>query len=145
MYGKAKLYGIVYFWFDFIIQSLWVFGISHNEWIYKCSLHNSVLLWCFAEGIFGESRALGWLALVVMLTVILATVYFLYALFRKKDGFLIPLIISLLNIIAHIIFNFDEPIAYIGLAYKIVGCVIYIYICYKGRKNCRGQGESFAS
>lgn len=132
---NLKLCGIFYLVLDITLQGCWIFGVSHTEWIYKYSLHNSFLLWCFAAGIFGESKLLGWLALFGILTVVLLTIYFWYTFFRKKGNFLIPLFMTLSNVIVHMVFYWKNPFSYVGLLYKIISFVIFICIVYKEYMN----------
>ncbi len=136
---NSKLCGIVYLGLDIIIQGYWLFGVNHTEWIDKYSLHNSFLLWCFAVGIFGESKLLGWFALFGMLAFIILSIYVLLAFIRRKGNFLIPLFMTLLNVIIHIAFYWENPFSYVGLLYKIIGCAIFIYIVYKEYMNRRGR------
>lgn len=125
-----KMCGIVYFLIDIMLQGYWIVGIAENEWIYKFSLHNSFLLWCFAVGIFGESKLMGWFALIGMLVVIILVIKFWFAFLKNKKSFLIPLCLTFVNVIVHIIFYWKEPLAYVGLLYKIFGCAIYAYLMY---------------
>ena len=130
-----KLSGFVYFGLDIIIQACWMFGTGYNTWIFEYSLHNSFLLWCFAEGIFGHSKMLGWFALGGLLTGALLIICFLYASFKRKEKFLIPLILAVLNVVLHTLFYFKNCFALIGLTYKLIGCAIYAYIVYKTFAN----------
>lgn len=126
---------------DIIIQGRWIFGVT-PEWIYKYSLHNSFLLWCFAEGIFGESKLLGWLALFGMLAFIILLIYTFLIFIRKKENFLIPLFLMLLNVIVHIVFYWKTPFSYVGLLYKIIGCVIFAKLHNRGTTRHNNQHQS---
>lgn len=143
-FTACKLLGIGYFLFDCFVQGCWIFIITGSEWIHRYSLHNSFILWCFAEGIFGETKFGGWIALAGILSILILSIVFCVTFFlNKNNSFAIPLLIIGLNIVFHIIFNWSKPIAYLGLLYKALGFIICALVLCKTRityfKDCRGN------
>jgi len=133
--SNLKLYGVIFFGLEVIVQGCWVFGIYYNEWIYQYSLHNSFLLWCFAVGIFGESELLGWIGAIGVTAVAIFMLYYFLAFFINKKNHFIPLFLMSLNIVFHMASYWNNLNAYVGLLYKVIGCTIYACIAYKEYKT----------
>lgn len=138
---SLKICGIVYFVLDIIIQVLFIFSIGNTVWLWEYSLHNAFFTLCFIVAAFDESKFLMWLALFAILTVIILSIYVLFTFIRRKDNFIIPLVLTLLNVIVHIIYFAWDLFSYVGLLYKIIGCVIFTCIVCKKYMNRNNKCE----
>lgn len=136
---NLKICGIVYLMLDTVIQLWWSTGLVHDKWIFDYSLINFFFFWCVAVGIFCESKILAGIALFVILAFFALPIFALIAFIRRKDNFVIPLILSLLNIIMHIYVYWKDPASYVGLLYKVIGCTIFMCIVYKDHMNRKAQ------
>lgn len=131
-WNTYRIMGFVYFLFDFLVQAYWILIITGNEWIHRYSMHNSFILWCFAEGIFGKTKWMGWIAMAgILLITILSLVFCVLFFLNENSFFVIPMFIVVLNIVFHIVFQWNNLIAYVGLLYKVLGCIIYAQVVCK--------------
>ena len=136
-----KLSGVIYLVIDIIIQASWIFFLGNIEFITKYSLHNVFLLACFAEGIFGKSKLMGWIVFFVLLAFLVLSIYVLITFIMRKGNFLVPLISTVLNAAFHMVFYWSNPFAYVGLLYKIIGCTIFSCILLNRQSHQSGDGS----
>ena len=131
-----KYCGLGYFFLDTIIQICFFGNLSLDSVFFKtiqeCGFFNSFVLWMFSEAIFGEDSFIHNLLFVIFILCIVSLIALLIALLlNKKTAFFILLFYCVLNVVLHIIILSTKQYTYIGLIYKIVGCIIYI-LCLKG-------------
>lgn len=147
----SKYIGLIYFFIDTLIQICFFsypsLGLAFNETIKEYGFFNSFVLWFFAEAIFGEDSVINLLFVVFILCIVSLIALLIALIFNRKIAFLILLFYCVLNVVFHIFSLPGEQYTYIGLIYKIVGCITYIY-CLNGIKNqkCpkkKGQGTEW--
>lgn len=123
--------GIIYVLLDAFFQIDMLFLIPGNQWIDNASMNNIFLLYCLAQASFGEIPILNLLFAVASLLTVVLTVIGYFAILLKKNRLLsVPLIITIVNLVFHVVLYWSRPVAYIGLAYKTISCIFLGHILY---------------
>lgn len=127
-----KYCGLSYFFLDTIIQICFFSNLSLDlvfKTIQEYGFFNTFVLWMFAEAIFGEDNFIhNWLFVIFILCIVSLIALLIALFFNKKIVFIILLFYCVLNVIFHIIILSDKQYTYVGLIYKIVGCITYIFM-----------------
>lgn len=92
--------------------------------IESIKLYNVFLLYCVSKAAFGESAIM--FLLIACFIVSAFIVSMVKILKSRKIFFIIPFLIIIIDCIFHCIFCLDAEIAWIGLIYKIITCIIFL-------------------
>lgn len=140
--NKGRVVSIIYFLFDTMLQVSWIFYIPSffaldlSDICYRYGLMNSYFIQIMGIGIFGENRvSLNLIFIAFILLVFLLIAFFVLLFLKKKYAFLIPLFLTTVNIIFHVIFMNQLVTQYWGLVYKVIGCLIYTSSFFSLIKN----------
>lgn len=129
MRKKVKWLTMLYYIFDLLIQ------VNLSSWIYiPCMMGNTFVVYGYALIYVGDQDLALFITFVVLMFLLLTCIFIISIFWKKKYLWEIPLCIAVPNITTHIIFLWSEPMAYIGLLYKILGLLLYGYAIYDRKK-----------
>ena len=132
---NLKTLGLLYFLIGMVFNTWWLFTGDYPITVLAHGLENDVIFLSFAFVWVTESSVMVWITLFLQLVLVALAIYLLIGFIRKKANFWVALIPTALDVIIHLITAWNDLDEYVGLLYKLLGCVIFICIIVGQRKE----------
>ena len=140
---NLKTLGLLYFLIGIAFNSWWLCTGDYPITVLIYGFENSFMFLSFAIVWVSESSVAAWITLFLQLTLVALSIYFLIGFIRKKANFWVPLIITVLDVATCLVtFEWNNLDEYVGLLYKLLGCVIFICIIVGQRKEKKKLAEN---
>lgn len=121
-----RILGVFYYAIIIMLQLIIPYFINSSNKIYKMSINVTFLTYCLSNAIFSKySLVYLFVYFTVFATLLFSFIMIIKGKYRTYNILAIILAIDIIFFVTHLEF-YNFPLSFIGLIFKIIGCVICI-------------------